>query len=217
MIILQLASIYLSEELYCMKYKNLKRGIDVVAGLCALPIIVILIPPVAMAIKIEDRGSIFYTGNRRGKNGKIFKMYKFRSMIAGAPDIRNSDNSTFNSDKDVRLTKVGRLIRKTSIDELPQILNVLKGDMSIVGPRPHMATRSYSELNDQEKKALEVRPGITGYAQALHRNSISAKEKSGLDCYYVDNLSFKLDLEIISRTFLLLLSRKGIYNSKNSK
>ena len=119
-------------------------------------------------------------------------MYKFRSMKVNSPDIRNEDGSTFSSEDDPRLTRIGRFIRKTSIDELPQLLNVLKGDMSIVGPRPPVPGSNPVRLNGRAGKRYEVRPGITGYAQAFFRNSISQAEKFAYDTEYVENLSFCL-------------------------
>ena len=142
-------------------------------------------------------------------------MYKFRSMKVDAPDIRNADGSTFNGEDDPRVTKVGRILRKTSLDEIPQILNVLKGDMSIVGPRAFLATtaKSYSEMDELRKKRLVVRPGITGYSQAYYRNSIGLEKKIEFDCFYVDNISFLMDSKILFKTALAVLLRKNIFVS----
>ncbi len=146
-------------------------------------------------------------------------MYKFRSMMVNAPDIRNKDGSTYNGDDDPRVTKIGRLMRKTSIDETPQILNVLKVDMSIIGPRPFVTTHyeGYEKLNDKMKKRLEVRPGITGYSQAYFRNSISQDEKIENDCYYVDHLSFLFDAKILFHTIRSVLKHENIYVSDELK
>lgn len=127
-------------------------------------------------IKLEDRGPIFYCGERLGKDSKLFKMYKFRSMKVNAPDIRNDDGSTFNSSKDPRITKVGKFIRETSIDELPQLFNVLKGDMSIIGPRASVGN-SLNTFKSDEIDKMKVRPGITGYTQAYYRNDLTMREK----------------------------------------
>ena len=124
-------------------YKNFfKRLFDIIGALSAIPFVLLISLFVGLAIYIEDRGDIFYLASRRGRYGEIFKMFKFRSMKMNAPDIRNSDNSTYNSPDDPRITKVGRFIRKTSIDELPQFFNVLIGDMSFIGPRPVSMMRS---------------------------------------------------------------------------
>ena len=156
---------------------------------------------------------MFYNAPRLGKNGRIFRMYKFRSMKVNAPDIRNTDGSTYNGANDPRVTKIGRLMRKLSIDETPQLLNVLKGDMSLVGPRAHLVTnyKGYDQLDEKRKKRIQVRPGITGYSQAYFRNSIGTEEKIENDCYYVDHMSFLLDLKVLAKTALSVLKRENIY------
>src|SRR5699024_4129070 len=141
------------------------------------------------------KGPVFYISSRLGRNSKIFKMYKFRSMKVNAPDIRNIDGSTFNSADDDRLTKIGKFIRRTSIDELPQLINVLKGDMSLIGPRPDLPG-AINDYTGNDIKKIQIRPGITGYNQAYFRNSLPQKEKFKNDVYYVDNLSFGLDIKI---------------------
>ena len=124
-----------------MYKKFFKRAIDIVLSLIATPFVLLVTIIMAPFIYLEDRGPIFYNATRRGRNGKTFKMFKLRSMYLNAPDIKNADGSTFNSDNDPRVTKIGRIMRKTSVDELPQILNVLIGDMSFIGPRPTLAVR----------------------------------------------------------------------------
>ena len=140
-------------------------------------------------------------------------MYKLRSMKLNSPDLRNPDGSTYNSNKDERLTKTGKLIRKLSIDELPQIFNVLKGEMSFIGPRPSLVSMRYDELDEYRKKRLNVLPGITGYSQAYYRNTISQSEKIIKDCWYVDNISLSTDLKILIKTIKIVLFKTGIYNS----
>ena len=192
-------------------YKNFfKRLIDIVLSLLVLPFVLLVIVIMAPFIYLEDKGPIFYNATRRGRNGKTFKMFKLRSMYVNAPDLKNPDGSTFNSDKDPRVTKIGRFMRKTSVDELPQILNVLIGDMSFIGPRPTLALTPYEELPELRKKRLQVRPGITGYAQAYYRNSITQDEKFKHDCYYVDNISFFLDIKILFKTVFSVLKRENI-------
>ena len=196
-----------------MMYKNhIKRGIDIILSLITLPIVIISIVIMAPIIYITDPGPIFYNGVRRGKDGKTFKMLKFRSMYVNAPDVRNKDGSTYNSDNDPRVTKIGRIMRKLSIDEIPQMLNVLIGDMSFVGPRPTLATKSFDEVEIERRRRYDVRPGITGYSQAYFRNSISQEEKYKYDLYYVDNLSLKLDVKIFFKTIESVLMRKNINN-----
>lgn len=195
-------------------YKNFfKRVIDIVLSLIALPFVLLAIAIMAPFIYLEDKGPVFYNAERRGKNGRTFKMFKLRSMYVNSPNLRNADGSTFNSDKDPRVTKIGRFMRKTSVDELPQILNVLIGDMSFIGPRPVMATTPYTQLSENAKKRLGVRPGITGYSQAYYRNSIGQEEKFRLDCYYVDNVSLLLDVKILFKTVISVLKRENIYNA----
>lgn len=194
-----------------------KRVIDIILSLLALPIVGFVIIVVGICIFIFDGKPIFYNSSRRGKNGKIYKMYKFRTMKVNAPDLRNSDGSTFNSNNDVRVTKTGRLLRKLSIDEIPQILNVLIGDMSFIGPRPNLPSKRYSEMTKSEKKRLSVRPGITGYSQAYFRNSISQDEKYKNDLYYINHLSLRLDIKIFFKTIESVLRQKNIYVVKDEK
>ena len=199
-----------------MYKKYFKRLLDILVSLVALPFVLLVVLIVAPFIYLEDRGPVFYNAPRRGRDGKTFKMFKLRSMYVNSPNLRNADGSTFNSDNDPRVTKIGRIIRKTSIDELPQILNVLLGDMSFVGPRPTLATTPYEQLPEISKKRLGARPGITGYAQAYYRNSITQQEKFEYDCYYVENVSFILDVKILLQTVKSVLKRENIYVSQNT-
>ena len=194
--------------------KYIKRCLDFILALIILPFVLLLIIVMTPIIYISDSGPIFYRGLRRGIGGKSFKMFKFRSMYVNSPDIRNQDGSTFNGDNDPRVTKVGKFMRKTSIDEIPQLLNVLIGDMSFVGPRPTLASKSFDEVEMERRKRYDVRPGITGYAQAYYRNSISQKDKFIYDLYYVDHVSFLLDFRIILKTALSVLKHENIYVSK---
>jgi len=194
-----------------------KRLLDIIIAIIGMPIFFIIIIIIAPIIYFQDKGNIFYNAPRLGKNGKVFKMYKFRSMKINAPDIRNADGSTFNSEDDIRLTKIGNFIRKTSLDETPQILNILKGDMSIIGPRPDLPEHKKLYENDEERK-LEVRPGITGYNQAYFRNTIPWKERIRNDIFYIDNISFFMDIKIIFRTIYSVIKREDVYiNSKEGK
>lgn len=193
----------------------IKRLLDIIISLMAMPFLLVVIVFIGPLIYFEDRGSIFYLAPRRGKNGIVFNMYKFRSMKMNAPDLRNSDNSTYNSPNDPRVTNIGRFLRRTSIDEIPQFINVLLGDMSLIGPRPITVNRPLSEYDEKRKIRLEVRPGITGYAQAYFRNSISNEEKLEKDAMYAQNVTFWGDVKIIIATVNTVLFRKNIYNKEN--
>lgn len=188
-----------------------KRFIDIILSICFLPFILLLIVVIGILVGLLDKGPLFYYASRMGRNGKIFNMFKFRSMKVNSPDLRNADGSTFNAQNDLRVTPIGRFLRKTSIDELPQILNVLRGDMSFVGPRPSLTTTPYSSYSEIRKKRVCVRPGVTGYSQAFFRNSISQDEKFKYDCEYVDRMSFVFDLKVMCRTFVGVLRRDNIY------
>lgn len=194
-----------------MYKKVFKRLIDIIAGICVLPFIIIISIIVWVFILFDDRGPLFYSAPRMGKNGKIFNMLKFRSMKVNSPDLRNSDGSTYNGDSDPRVTKVGKFLRATSIDEIPQLLNVLVGDMSLIGPRPSLTTTPYEKYNEVRKKRVTVRPGVTGYSQAYFRNSITQAEKFEHDCEYVDSISFKNDLNIFFKTIKSVLRKDNIY------
>lgn len=198
-----------------MYSKFFKRAIDIIISLILLPFVVVIGVVVAIFIWAEDRGSVFYLAPRRGKYGKIFKMYKFRSMKMNAPDIRNADNSTYNAPDDPRITKVGKILRKTSVDELPQLLNVLTGDMSLIGPRPITVNKPLSDYDEKRRVRLEVKPGITGYSQAYFRNSITSEEKLEKDAWYAKNVSFAMDLKIFFATIRSVLFRSNIYNNSN--
>lgn len=194
-----------------MYRKFIKRGIDIVIGLVGalfmLPIFIVFAP----VIHFTDGGPIFYNAQRIGKNGKLFKMYKFRSMYVNAPDIRNSDGSTYNGDDDPRVTKIGRFMRKTSIDEFPQFINVLLGHMSIIGPRPDPPSDMDIYTNEQKFK-LTVRPGITGYNQAYFRNSITQDKKFENDVFYAKNITFLFDVKIFFKTIVSVLKHDNIYS-----
>lgn len=193
--------------------KIIKRLLDLILALIALPFVLIICLVFGILIYAEDRGDIFYIAKRRGIDGSIFGMYKLRSMKMNAPDIRNKDNSTFNSSDDPRVTKIGRFMRKTSIDELPQIFNIIKGDMSWIGPRPITTDRPVSEYDQKRIDRLKVKPGVTGYAQAYFRNNISQEDKLQLDADYAKNISFLFDLKIVLKTIQSVLLQKNIYSN----
>ena len=194
-------------------YKHFfKRLIDLVISLVALPFVLLLCLFVWIAIKLDDGGPLFHMASRIGKSGRIFKMFKFRSMIVNAPDLRMEDGSTYNAEDDPRVTKVGKFLRRTSLDEIPQLLNVLIGDMALIGPRPDSAF--YLEYyTPEERVILTVRPGITGWNQAVNRNSVGTKEKLQNDIYYVEHLSFLFDVKVVWLTIKTVLSHKDVYRA----
>jgi lipopolysaccharide/colanic/teichoic acid biosynthesis glycosyltransferase len=190
--------------------KYIKRFLDLIASIILLPALILVMAVVAPVILMTDGSPVFYNAPRLGYRGREFIMFKFRSMKLNAPDIRLEDGSTFNSDDDPRQTKIGKFLRKTSIDELPQILNVLIGNMSFVGPRPDLPEhRQNYEGNEAEK--LNVRPGITGFSQAYYRNTIVWKERLKNDVYYANNISFLLDLKIMAHTVIAVARRENVY------
>lgn len=196
-------------------YRFIKRTFDIACSAILMIPIGLVIGISAIFIKAEDKGPVFYMASRTGRYGNIFKMYKLRSMKVNAPDIRLEDGSTYNGDDDPRVTKFGKFARKTSIDELPQVINILKGDMTFIGPRPDTPIGS-SAYTEEEKIILTVRPGITGYNQAVNRNSVLTKEKLKNDIYYVEHLSLWFDIKIVFMTIATVLGRKNINRTNAS-
>lgn len=183
--------------------------IDIIGSGIALILFSVPMLVVALLIKILDPGPIFFRQERLGIGGKGFRIYKFRSMKVNAEDIRNPDGSAFSGENDPRVTPLGRFIRKTSLDELPQFINVLLGDMSLVGPRPDQVNQ-LQYYTEEEKKKLLVKPGITGLAQISGRNSISWEERKRFDVIYAEKNSVLGDLAIILKTIPYVLLSKGI-------
>lgn len=190
----------------------LKRIIDLILALIALPFWLLLFIPVAIAIKLDDGGPVFYKSARVGKGFKKFGMYKFRSMKVNAPDLRNADGGTYNASDDPRVTKVGKFLRETSLDETPQLLNIIKGDMSIIGPRAG-DWESVDTYEDDEKDKCKVLPGLTGYCQAYYRNNASVREKRLKDAWYANNVSLALDVKIFFKTILTVLKHENLYTN----
>lgn len=190
-------------------FRFVKRTFDIVCSTVLMIPVGIVIGVSSIFIKTEDKGPIFYMANRTGRYGNTFKMFKLRSMKVNAPDIRLVDGSTYNGDNDPRTTKFGKFARKTSIDELPQVINILKGDMTFIGPRPDTPIGS-AAYTEEEKIILTVRPGVTGYNQAVNRNSVLTKEKLKNDIYYVKHLSLWFDIKIIFMTIATVLGHKNI-------
>jgi len=193
-----------------MYRKIVKPVLDISLALLLFPFLIIITIFVAILIKIDDKGSVFFISKRVGQNGKLFSMFKFRTMKVNSDDIRLEDGSTFSSEKDDRVTKIGSFLRKTSIDELPQILNILKGDMSFIGPRPDPV----DWLNRYPQEYLEFlkcKPGITGYNQAYHRNSNNGLDKMKNDLLYAKKISLCLDLKIFFKTIDVVLKKDNLY------
>lgn len=194
----------------------IKRALDLLFVFIVLPFVLLIILIVAPIIWLDDHGPIFYAGKRIGYKGKPFGMLKFRSMKVNAPDIRLEDGSTYNGDDDPRVTRVGRFLRKTSLDEIPQFLNVLVGQMSIIGIRPDPLDW-LENYNEHERVILTVKPGITGYNQAYFRNSADGALKLKNDVYYAEHISFLLDVRIFFKTIKTVLFREHVNIDESRK
>lgn len=200
-----------------MYSKHIKRLLDIIFSIIGIIVFIPIWIIVPILIKADDKGSVFYLAPRIGRNSKKIMMYKFRSMHEDNIDIRNDDGSTFNSENDSRVTKIGKFLRRTSMDELPQLFNVLKGEMSLIGPRASTWDMLDTYKPDEIDK-MKVRPGITGYCQAYYRNSIPARDKRIKDAWYANHISFKLDVKILFKTIGTVLKKEKIYsNSEQEK
>lgn len=199
-------------------YLMVKRSIDITAAgaglICLAPFLLLL----SLLILVEDpKGRVFFSQVRIGKDQKPFRIYKFRSMISNAEELLDNllgqneiRGAMFKMKDDPRITRVGRFMRKTSLDELPQLFNVLKGDMSLVGPRPPLV-REVAEYTEYDKQRLVVTPGCTGLWQVSGRNGLSFADMVELDLSYIDNRGFLLDMKIIFKTFKVLIGSKDAY------
>lgn len=209
-------SISLKEVFYLV----IKRTFDIICGLIGVLILI----PISIIIKIiyicnKDFSPIFFTQNRIGKNGKEFKFYKYRSMVANADEVLfrmlKEDKEIAKEYKknkklknDPRITKIGEFLRKTSLDELPQLINVLKGDMSIIGNRPYLP-REKEDMGEYYDDIVKTKPGITGYWQVSGRSDLSFKKRLELEQFYSNQISLKLDIKIFFKTFLVVFLKKG--------
>lgn len=194
----------------------IKRVIDLLGSLFGLVILSPLLIIIAIFIKIDSRGPILFKQERIGKNGKIFKIFKFRTMIVGAE--KQGDGLFVKTKADPRITRLGNFLRKTSLDELPQLINVLKGEMSIVGPRPpakYFPYNGYENYPDWAKKRFLIKPGITGLSQVRVRNSVPWDERILVDIEYVDSFNVLLDIKIILLTVARVIKPKSIYLSND--
>ena len=182
-----------------MYKKFFKRWIDIVLSLIGLICASIVMLIVAVAVRIESPGEIIFRQKRIGKNGKVFEIYKFRSMCKNA---EKTGSGVYSDKNDNRVTKVGKFIRATSLDELPQLMNILKGDMSLIGPRPPLTYHPwpYEEYTEHQKKLYGVRPRITGWAQVHGRKQVEWHKRIELNIWYVEHVSFLLDLKILFMT-----------------
>ncbi len=187
----------------------LKRFVDLSGSLAALLLISPLLALLALAVKLDSPGPVFYRQERVGRKGKPFRIYKFRSMVRGA---EHKGAGLFVREEDERITRVGSFLRKYSLDELPQLINVLRGEMSLVGPRPTLAYQVEKYDREQWRRLL-VKPGITGWAQVNGRSSLSWPARIRLDVWYVDHWSLWLDLKILLKTLKVVCFREGIYRS----
>ncbi|PIN29637.1 sugar transferase [Limosilactobacillus reuteri] len=198
-------------------YHGMKRLFDIVAAICGIVILSPLMIIIAVLIKGEDHGPIFYKQVRVGKNGKTFKMYKFRSMFVNADKMLDKlkeqndvDGPMFKMKDDPRVTKIGHFIRKHSLDELPQFFNVLKGDMSLVGPRPPLPTE-VAEYSEYDKQRLYVIPGCTGLWQATKRNEVGFNGMIDLDLQYIKKSSLTYDFQLILKTITIIFKPNSSY------
>ncbi len=198
-------------------YAMLKRATDMAVAFCLLLLFLPIIPVVALLIQLDSPGPILFKQKRVGKNGKVFNFYKFRSMVSGAESVLGSlrplsgvDGPVFKIKDDPRITRVGRFLRRSSLDELPQLINVLRGDMSIVGPRPNLPSEVAQYLPWQRRR-LDVVPGITCFWQIAGRSHIGFQEWMRLDLEYVRKRSLTTDLKIMLKTVPAVIARKGAY------
>ncbi|MEK4443610.1 sugar transferase [Niallia sp. FSL K6-0077] len=216
-------SLYLEKEKHIIvntarSYLVMKRVIDIIGSFCGLVVLSILFVIVALLIKLEDpKGKIFFKQLRVGKDGKEFYMYKFRSMASDAEErlkelltLNEVSGAMFKMKDDPRVTKVGKFIRKTSVDELPQLINVLKGEMSLVGPRPPLP-REVAEYSNYDKQRLLVVPGCTGLWQVSGRSNVGFSEMVEMDLRYIKERSVLVDIRIILKTVLVLFGSKNAY------
>lgn len=193
-------------------YRAVKRFLDVAASFLGLVLLSPLLLAVSLLIKIDSRGPVIFRQKRIGRNGKVFEIYKFRSMCVGA---EKTGSGVYSGKGDARVTRIGKILRATSIDELPQLLNILKGEMSFVGPRPPLTYHpwKYEEYTDFQKRMFEVRPGITGWAQVNGRKDVEWHKRIELNVWYVDHMSLLLDIKIMFMTAFKVLTNADNENS----
>lgn len=194
-----------------MMQLGIKRALDTLLALVALIALSGVMGVISLAIKLSSKGPVFFKQERLGKDGRVFRIYKFRTMIEGA---ETKGRGIFQSENDDRITSVGRLLRTTSLDELPQLFNILRGEMSFIGPRPPLTYYPYppDDYSDEQKVRFRFLPGMTGYAQVMGRNSLSWEEKIHYDVDYVENYSLGLDLKIFVLTLYKIVQREHVHH-----
>lgn len=195
--------------------RYIKRFFDFVISLVSLVVLIPIFAVVSIAIKLESKGPIIFKQQRIGKDGKVFNIYKFRSMCVGA---ENTGSGVYSGKGDTRVTKVGKFIRATSIDELPQLVNIIKGDMSFVGPRPPLTYHPWpiEEYSDEQLKMFLVRPGITGWAQVNGRKGVEWHKRIELNVWYVNNVSILLDCAIMIKTVAKVVTNADNENTEET-
>lgn len=198
-----------------MMYKTVKRALDFTASFAMLAVGAVPMLAVGAAVKLDSPGPAIFKQERLGKDGKPFTMYKFRSMKV---NTEHTGTGVYSGKDDPRVTKVGRFIRSTSIDELPQLINILKGDMSFIGPRPVLTYHpwTFEEYTAEQKKRFAVRPGVTGWAQVNGRKTVMWPQRLEYDVEYVDNLSFKFDIKVLKMTVGEVFSRRNNLNTQRT-
>jgi len=184
------------------------RALDILIAAAALVVLSPLLAVAAVAIRLESRGSVIYRHRRVGRDGEQFELLKLRTMVQGAETM---GAGLYIEDRDPRITRTGKLLRRFSLDELPNLVNVLRGDLAIVGPRPTVSEQ-VDLYTDHQRRRLEVRPGITGWAQVNGRAALPWPERIELDVWYVEHRSLRLDLRILGRTVKLLVTGRGLYS-----
>ena len=197
-------------------YKYIKRMMDAVLSIIALVVLSPIFLIIAIAIKVESKGPVFFKHTRIGKDGKIIKLYKFRSMVMNAeeliktftPEQMKEYKENYKLTDDPRITKVGKFLRKTSLDELPQLLNIIKGDLAIIGPRP-VVEGELKKYGQNSEKFLSVTPGLTGYWAANGRSCTTYEQRMQMELYYIDNLSLKMDIKVFFKTIEAVIKREG--------
>jgi lipopolysaccharide/colanic/teichoic acid biosynthesis glycosyltransferase len=195
----------------------IKRLIDLLGSLIGMVIVFPIFIIIALSVKLTSKGPIFFKQERLGKNGRVFKIIKFRTMVVNAEKM--GDGLKVENESDNRITKVGKFLRATSLDELPQLWNVLVGDMSLVGPRPPVPYHpyKYEEYNDFQRKRFEMRPGITGLTQVTVRNSVSWDDRIRIDVEYIERFNLWLDIKILFRTVIKVIKSEDIYGQNKKE
>jgi lipopolysaccharide/colanic/teichoic acid biosynthesis glycosyltransferase len=199
-----------------LKYEIVKRALDIALSTIGMVVLFPVFLIIGICIKIDSKGPVFFMHDRIGKDGKKIKIYKFRTMYKNAEDMKNNFtpkqieefNENYKLKNDPRVTRVGKILRRTSLDELPQILNIFKGELSLIGPRP-VVEGEIEKYGPNKSKFLSVKPGLTGYWQANGRSSTTYEERMNMELYYIDNRSLWLDVKVFFKTFISVIKKEG--------